>query len=299
MKTVTRTCPICGSNDESKIFAEANLDEKKLDGFAFASRKKPEYMHYRLVWCLRCDLIYANPAPTQDTLANAYQKADFNSSEESHFASRVYGSLLAEIIDKLSDLDGAMDIGTGDGAFLEQLLARGFTGVVGVEPSESPIMAARPDIRPLIKRGVFNPQDFKPGSFSLITCFQTLEHIYNPLEICETFYRLLKNGGAVFLICHNFRSYSAKLLGMKSPIFDVEHMQLFSPKSVRATLEKCGFRVIQVKVIANTYPLRYWVKLFPFRESFKAACLSALNKTGLGSLPVPVFAGNIAVIGYK
>lgn len=299
METVTRKCPICGSNDESKIFAEANLDEKKLDGFSFASRKKPEYMFYRLVCCLSCDLIYASPAPAPDNLANAYQKADFNSSEESQFASRAYGCLLAKIIGKLSDLDGALDVGTGDGAFLEQLLARGFTGVVGVEPSESPIMAARHDIRPLIKRGVFNPQDFKPGSFSLITCFQTLEHLSNPLEVCETFYRLLKNGGAVFLVCHNFRSFSAKFLGMKSPIFDVEHMQLFSPKSARTTLGKCGFSNIQVKVITNTYPLSYWVKLFPFKESFKAVCLSALKKTGLGSLPVPVFAGNIAVIGYK
>ena len=37
-------------------FAEAKFDLDVLDGFAFASRKLPEYMHWRLVECGRCDV---------------------------------------------------------------------------------------------------------------------------------------------------------------------------------------------------------------------------------------------------
>lgn len=58
-----RPCPICGSADESHVYSDAHFDLARLDEFAFASRKIPEYMHYRLITCPVCDLLYASPAP--------------------------------------------------------------------------------------------------------------------------------------------------------------------------------------------------------------------------------------------
>jgi hypothetical protein len=55
MKMVNRSCPVCGSKDQSKVFAEADFDLNQLDSFAFASRKLPEYMHYRLISCPTCE----------------------------------------------------------------------------------------------------------------------------------------------------------------------------------------------------------------------------------------------------
>ena len=61
MKMISRRCPICSSDDASRVFAESNVDASKLDAFAFASRKVPEYMHHRLIECPVCDLLYASP----------------------------------------------------------------------------------------------------------------------------------------------------------------------------------------------------------------------------------------------
>lgn len=294
-----RPCPLCRSTDESNIFTEADFNIGQLDDFAFASRKLPEYMHYRLISCPVCDLLYASPTLKLELLSKAYEEAAFDSSEEAHHASRTYGSFLPEIIKRLPDLVGAIDIGTGDGAFLEQLLSGGFTGVIGVEPSEAPIAAAKEEIRPLIRHGIFDPKDFGDESFSLVTCFQTLEHLYNPMEMCRNAHRMLKKNGAVFLICHNRRSLSAKLLGMKSPIFDIEHLQLFSAKSAGYMLKQSGFADIEIKTIYNRYPLHYWMKLFPMPKRLKSACIPILKKTGIGYLPISIPAGNMAVIGYK
>jgi hypothetical protein len=90
IKLEIRTCPICGSSDESKVFAQANFDMSKLGEFAFASRKLPEYMHYRLIECPTCDLLYASPSLALQQLAEAYHEAAFDSSEEAHYASRTY-----------------------------------------------------------------------------------------------------------------------------------------------------------------------------------------------------------------
>lgn len=296
---VARPCPVCGSDDASNLFAEANFDTGKLDKYAFASRKMPEYMHHRLISCPDCDLLYANPVPTIDSLSQAYNEAAFDSAEEARFASRTYGNFLPDIVSKLPDQAGALDIGTGDGVFLEQLLSRGFSHVIGVEPSTAPIEAARPRIRPFIKHDIFRPEDYEQRTFSLITCFQTIEHLSDPLQMCRDAYSLLKRGGALFLIGHNRRSVSARLLGRKSPIFDIEHLQLFSPESAQQLLKRAGFTRIELKTVRNRYPLHYWLKLFPIPTTPKRKLINLLKRLRIGYLQIPLPAGNMAVIGYK
>jgi SAM-dependent methyltransferase len=295
---VSRSCPLCGSTDDARVFAEANFDPSRLDAFAFASRKLPEYMHYRLVLCPACDLLYANPAPTLESLARSYHEAAFDTGEEAHWASRTYERFLPPIVARLPDLAGAIDIGTGDGAFLERLLAAGFTGVVGVEPSAAPIAAARDEIRPLIRQGLFRASDFEAGHYSLVACFQTIEHAYDPLDLARGAFELLKPGGAALFVGHNRRGVVSRLLGMKSPIFDIEHLQLFSPTSARKLLERAGFADVEVKVVVNRYPLQYWTKLAPL-PGVKSGVLSILRWSRVGRLPIPMPVGNLAVIGYK
>ena len=299
MEMISRPCPVCESTDTSNIFAEADFDLQKLGEFAFASRKIPEYMHYRQILCPVCNLLYASPIPESNTLAIAYHEAAFDSSEEAGFASRTYGNFLPEIGKQLPDLEGAIDIGTGEGSFLEQLLRCGFTRVVGVEPSTAPIAAASTRIRPLIKQGLFRVEDFAPNSFSLVTCFQTLEHLYDPRQMCQDAHTLLKKGGAVFFICHNHLALSAKILGTKSPIFDIEHLQLFSEKSARYLLKTNKFTNITTQVVFNCYPLHYWLKLFPLPIQFKRKLILLSKTFKIGNLPLYLPAGNLAVIGYK
>jgi SAM-dependent methyltransferase len=83
------------------------------------------------------------------------------------------------------DRRGALDIGAGDGVFLDRLIDCGFSRVCGVEPSVAPIEAAKPSVRSLIRRGLFDPAAFEPDSFSLITCFQVMEHLWDPLDVCR------------------------------------------------------------------------------------------------------------------
>ena len=299
MQMVSRACPLCASTDESRIFAKANFDLTKLDAFAFASRKVPEYMHYRLVECPTCEVLYATPVPTADGLHEAYHEAAFDSQEEARLAARTYGTFLPAIRARLKDTKGALDIGAGDGAFLTELLLAGFTDVVGVEPSAAPIASAPADVKALIKHDFFRPEDYADESFSLITCFQTLEHLSDPMAMCRAAQRLLKPGGAIFVIAHDRRSFSAKVLGMKSPIFDIEHLQLFSPKSAGELLKRAGFADVELKTVFNAYPLHYWAKLFPIPRPIKMPLVSRLKKSRAGNVPLKIPAGNLAAVGFK
>ena len=296
---VTRTCPVCGSGDESRVFAEARYDLTKLGRHAFASRKLPEYMHYRLVLCPTCDLVYASPVPSAEGLARAYDEAAFDSGEEAGCAARTYGRLLGRIVGRLPDRGTAIDVGTGDGAFLGELSAAGFSQVIGVEPSAAPIAAAAASIRPWIRHGTFREDDFPAGGASLVTCFQTLEHLPDPAAFSRSAFRLLKPGGAVLFVGHDYRALPNRLMGRRSPIYDIEHLQLFSRRALGEMLRRTGFTDVDVRPITNRYPLHYWLKLAPLPTALKRRLCDAARATWPGRVNVSLPVGNLAAVGYK
>ncbi len=88
-------------------------------------------------------------------------------------------------------------------------------------------------------------------------------------------------------------------MGLKSPIFDIEHLQLFSQESMRFFLERTGFKKVTVYPIANSYPLRYWVRMLPLAAGVKGKIISLIKTAGLDGVRLPLRAGNMAAIGYK
>ena len=302
MKTLalkSRLCPLCRDRGTPEPFAGAKIEVEALDAFAFASRKRPEYMHHRLVRCRSCDLVYADPAPLSTALAEAYEEAAYDSEEEAHLASHTYGRLVDQMVDRLPSRSGALDIGTGDGSFLKELEQRGFTRISGVEPSAAPIDRAEQRIRALIHYGVFGPKLCEPRSLSLVTCFQTIEHLHDPLDVCRQAVQMLRPGGALLVVAHNRRALSARVLGERSPIYDVEHLQLFSPKSAHTLLHRAGLVDITSRSIINRYPASYWARLFPLPTSAKRHVTAMMENGPLGRVLIPLPAGNMAVCGFR
>jgi SAM-dependent methyltransferase len=274
------------------------VDAARLDRFAFASRKVPEYMHWRLVECSRCDTLYANPAPDEGVLEAAYAEAGYDSGEAAAHAARTYARLLPGILAAAPAEGGALDVGTGDGAFLHELVRAGVGDVVGIEPSPAARDAAAAEVRDLIQPGPFRAEDFEPGRFRLVTAFQTLEHVPDPLGLCRAAHTALRDGGALAVVCHDRRATLNRLLGRRSPIFDVQHLQLFSRPSLRAVLERAGFERVEVRPLVNRYPLRAWARYPPLPAGAKRRLLRALDgRAGAVAVPMPV--GNVAAIGYR
>lgn len=294
---VVRPCPLCGSDDESVVIAESNVDPDRIGALSFASRKPPELMHHRLVQCTVCDALYASPAPDPSVLARGYEHAAFDSAEESRHAAATYARLVARLLPRLPATGGALDIGTGDGAFLCELLELGFDDVVGVEPSSAPVAAAAPEVQDLILRRGFRGRDFEPGRFRLVTVFQTLEHVPDPLGLCRDASRLLSAGGALLVVCHDRRSPVNRLMGHRSPIRDIQHLQLFSRRSLYGLLERAGLGPAELTKVTNRYPLRYWLRLAPLPARDRLIDLA--DRLRLGSLPVSLRVGNLTALGFR
>ncbi|MCY1165165.1 Ubiquinone biosynthesis O-methyltransferase [compost metagenome] len=300
MMEIYRPCPVCGADQESAApFFENNIDPAKLSSFSFASRKVPEFMCHRLVRCLACDLVYANQPPSEEELAQAYHAADYDSSDEATDAATAYIRAMQAALDHLTHKRSALEIGTGTGVLLEHLGSLGFTSLVGVEPSAAAITAAPPHRQAWIRHGMFSEADFEPASFDLICCFMTMEHVRDPQVIAKAAFRLLRPGGAFVTVTHNYHSLVNRLLGRRSPIIDIEHMQLFSDRSIRYLFDAAGFSLVQVNDFANRYSLLYWTRLSPLPGSLKTIALKVLQAIGLGRAKLSVNVGNSMAVGIK
>lgn len=298
--TKTRSCPVCHTGSEkSKLFLEKNIDAAKLTQFSFASRKTPEFMCNRLVQCPICDLVYADQPPSEDELAHAYHLADYNSSEEANDAAAAYIRAIQPTLSALDRRQSVLEIGTGTGIFLEYLSSAGFTELVGVEPSLAAIAAAPIHRRPWIREAMFDEKNFAPESFDLICCFMTMEHVRDPNVIARAALRLLRPGGAFVTVTHDYHGLVNRLLGKRSPIIDIEHMQLFSKNSLQFLFHEVGYTGVTVSAFENTYSLQYWVRLSPFSIKFKKSAEKLIKTIGLGDLKVSINAGNLITSGFK
>jgi SAM-dependent methyltransferase len=300
MLETPRSCPVCHAEaNQASLLLEDNIDPARLSGFSFSSRKTPEFMCHRLVRCNVCDLVYANNPPGADVLAHAYHQADYDSSEEANDAATAYASAAQPAFAQLKQRQSALEIGTGTGVFLDWLKRESFASVVGVEPSIAAIRAAPEYRQAWIKEGIFQESDFAPASFDLVCCFMTLEHVRDPQLIAEAALRLLRPGGAFIAVTHDYRSLVNRLLGKRSPIIDIEHMQLFSSASVRRLFEGNGYQSVTVKAFVNRYQMSYWLRLVPLPAAIKSAVARLLTVTGLDKVKVGMNVGNLFVAGFK
>ena len=295
-----RACPVCKSSfANSTIFLEENFDQEKINAYSYASRKNPEFMCHELSRCNECDLIYAGNPPSGIELSESYHLASFDSFDEANDASNSYGIALAELFHNLKKKNSALEIGTGTGIFLEELKKQGFDNVTGVEPSMSAIESAPKYRQKWVLHGTFDPLIFKKNSLDLICCFMTLEHVSDPLELAQQSYTLLDSEGAVAFVVHDSNAWINQMLGKKSPIIDIEHLQIFSKKSITQLLKNSNFEGIIVRSFKNKYKLSYWVKLLPLPSVLKKIFLILLSITMLSEIKISINVGNLLAYGTK
>jgi SAM-dependent methyltransferase len=295
-----RACPLCGAGaDQSEPFLSDSRDERRLSASSFASRKVPEFMSHAMVRCRACDLAYVDRPPTVQELAASYHAADYDSAEEAEDAADAYAVAIEPVLAKLRSRGAALEIGTGTGAFLDRLSRAGFRDLVGIEPSAAAIAAASAHRKGWIREGIFEEGHFAPESFDLICCFMTLEHVQDPGALVAASYRLLRPGGAFVGVTHDRRALLNRILGRRSPIVDVEHMQLFSAESATGLLTSRGFADVGGASFLNRYRPSYWLRLVPISSSVKARLTGLLRGSWLDKRRIALNVGNFMSWGFR
>ncbi len=293
-------CAVCGDKQKTEVLYDANFSPSKINPRIFSARRLPDRLHYRFVRCKNCGLIFSNPIFSTAKIKKLYKDSKFTYPLEAKYLKKTYGKLLLQILPKTNRKKiKLLDIGCGNGFFLEEALSLGVNDVYGIEPSIDSIKKALPEIGKNIKNDILKPEIYKNNTFDIICFFHTLDHIVDPNEFLKVVYGLLKKNGKIICVIHDTDGLSVRLFKEKSPIFDIEHIFLFNKKNIAKLLVKNKFRNIKSKGLVNTYPLIYWLSLLNINSKIKKVLISLMVKTRLAYLPVSVNAGNMYVISEK
>ena len=140
------------------------------------------------------------------------------------------------------------DIGCGGGAFLD-FVAGVSKSIVAIEPSEK----YRYDMETRGYRTYAYIKDaLNEGNnkINVITSFDVIEHVENPVQFMEDIYSMLSEEGRAIIGTPTDAPIMRCLLGQiyeKKLLFSTQHMWVFSEKSLEVIAKKVGFKKVRIK----------------------------------------------------
>jgi len=146
-------------------------------------------------------------------------------------------------------LDGAanvLDVGCGAGYFISVLDDKGLK-YKGLEIGEHFVEYCRTYHNLNVENSSL--EDEPDHSYDLITMFDVLEHLVDPIAVFGSVHNKLRNGGYCIAYTPNIHSISYELMGGKqNTLLPFEHLCFFNKKSIDYLAEKTGFTVESVEL---------------------------------------------------
>ena len=291
-------CAICRTFGNADELFPPSYDLAAFNERVFSARRMPDSIHYRMVRCRKCGLVRSDPSADQASLSHLYERSSFDYAAEVPNLRHTYGRYLARA-KRNTGGRSLLEIGCGSGFMLEEALSQGYEYVRGVEPSHKAIAAAPSSIRDRIVPGIMEPGLFEAGEFDTVCMFQVFDHLPDPGAILDQVHTLLSPTGVVLCFNHDVKSLSARILGERSPIVDIEHCYLYSLETMRRLLKKHGFAVVEAGGTTNTLSFSHLLHLLPSPARVKRGLLAAAGRTRIGHLPLRIPLGNLYAIGRR
>lgn len=138
-----------------------------------------------------------------------------------------------------------LDIGSGTGVFLHEMKKKGHN-VIGLDLDER---YRKFLLKKKIKIYNSNLNKFKTKKkFDLITFNKVLEHVKDPLGMLKKSKKLLKKKGNIYVEVPNVK---AQIKGKYSGEFCLDHLQIFSSKSLSQLMVKAGFNIVKINELVE------------------------------------------------
>jgi len=186
---------------------------------------------------MSCKFVFCNRIPTNDELLNHYKKYN-RGNQLSPITLLRYNELLDKF-EQFRQTNNILDIGCGDGYFLEAAKNRGWN-VYGTEFTDEAIeILNSKGIKS--NQGKLEASNYQNEMFDVITSFEVLEHIHNPTEECTNIYKILRKKGLIYITTPNFNSFSRYFLKHWNIIEYPEHLSYYTPRTINTLFKMNGF----------------------------------------------------------
>ena len=236
-------CPVCKSTDFETVL---QAKDHTVSGETFS-----------ICHCRNCSHRFTNPVPDQEHIGPYYQSEDYisHSNTSKGLINWLYQKVRKRTLRQKQKLvqtitnrtqGEILDVGAGTGAFLGTMFQSGWTAT-GIEPDAGAreVAASLWDLD-LQKPEVF--YELPQQKFDVVTMWHVLEHVHDLDGYAEKIKSVLKASGKWVVAVPNYTSYDAEKYGAGWAAYDVpRHLYHFSPASMKALLERHGFKLMGVK----------------------------------------------------
>ena len=229
-----RACVVCGH-------AHARLQFPK-DG-------------YSMVACQACGALYVGEDPAAIDFDALYGQAYYTGGSDAVFADYVGQeaarraharrklAVLRHLPPRIPRQGRLLDVGCAAGFFLAE--ARAFYDVQGVELSTWSSAYARERLNLPVFTGTLQDAHLPADHFDVVTLWDVIEHVPEPVPVLAAAARVLKPGGRLVLSTGDWGSAYAQARGADWHLMTPPwHLTMFSRASLQAAAERAGLRVV-------------------------------------------------------
>lgn len=223
---------------------------------------------FSIVACRECGLRYLDPQPTVNELEELYSESYFTHEgtglpgydrylEELDNHRRTFDDRLP-LLPAHAQESRILDVGAAVGAFVERARFAGWQAE-GVEPSTWAAAYARDILRQPVATGTLEGAEYPAATFDVVTLWEVIEHLPEPLSTLREIHRVLKPGGFLALSTPDARSPVSQLLGRRWPGWRKvpEHLFFFDRRTLRKLLGDAGFEVAKERYVSLTVSRGY------------------------------------------
>ena len=229
-----KDCLICSKTTWSKRFDINDIFEER----------------YNFGYCKSCQVYSLNPFPDSRQLAQAYDESYYG------FGDKKFNPSVEKIVNlfrlrnakqfakKLPIRATILDVGCGNGSFLESLGKQGEFKLHGIEPSGKSGDRAASITSLDLHRGFLERTTYSNSYFDAIVLTHVFEHLPNPMEVLEIITNISKTEGVLQIEIPNidslqYRLFKSKWLHLDPP----RHLNMFPPKVLIKNLQNLGWEV--------------------------------------------------------
>jgi 2-polyprenyl-3-methyl-5-hydroxy-6-metoxy-1,4-benzoquinol methylase len=247
---------------------------------------------FAVVQCQDCGLCFTNPRPSARSISQFYTERYLphrTRRKHSRWWRRL--PLLRRRIDKRVSTvpwngEGRLlDFGCGGGVFLALMHRRGWR-VTGLDTSAAAVQRVRTELGLRALTGSLPHPELPEGGFDMITMWQSLEHVHDPVTVLRAARGLLAPGGRLVVETPNidslpFRWFGQGWFGLDLP----RHLTHFVPETLCRMLHRAGFRTSPVRMVRHSDWLRSSARLAArlYGSRLWLRCLRMRTVSGLAS----------------
>ena len=244
--------------------------------------------HYR---CNECGSVFVGNDIGSEELGVAYSTLDSKKyyDEIKSENRKKMATAIGHLKDLISKNDNIIDVGTGDGFFVELLNEAGFENVSAHEIQGSDLSNIREITNHIYQD--FDYSSIPSNHFNAVTLLDVVEHVIDPRYLINTCGRILKRDGVIYfhtpVVTRTDRlmHYLQKVPVLKKAgtiwqrgRTSIFHLENYTPKSLTILLKGAGFYDIRIEVKNElSWPVTRYIRTY------------LLEKQGLPGFVAPFF----------